>query len=113
MMLSNTSVVKGSGTRRHAKYPEQIAEYAAFHDVHKTTIGSWIRRGKEVGQLPPLRCPGLMARWKRRWYGTRIQARYTKSYSEYAAIFDTTTRSIKRWVRRGKLVRSLPPLDNA
>lgn len=119
MIASNIPDKKGCGarwpdTRRHAKiYPGRISGYAKLHGVSRSAIGDWIRRGKEVGHLPPLTSPALMARWKRRWYGTRCQARYPKSYDDYAVIHNTSTRAIKRMVKRGKEVRSLPPLGDS
>lgn len=116
-MPTNIYDKKGCGTRwpntrRHAKYLGRHSHYAALHTVDLGTIVSWIRRGKEVGQLPPLTSRALMPRWKRRWYGTRYKPCYPKPYKEYAVIHDMSTRAIKRMVKRGKEVRFLPPLGD-
>ena len=117
-MPVNISDKKGSGarwpnTRRHAKiYPGRLSRYAALHGVSLHTIGSWIRRGKEVGRLPPLTSKAAIARWKRRWYGTRCPARYPQPHTKYAVIHGVDRRTIVRMVKRGKDVRCLPPLGD-
>src|SRR5439155_14496837 len=97
MMPSNISENRrGCGPRRHGKkfYTGKASEYAALLGVSKTRIYTWIKRGEEVGHLPPLSSRALMARWRRRWYGTRSLARYGKSYAEYAVIYKTDRRTI-------------------
>jgi hypothetical protein len=61
-------VRKHYGTRAHAPYTRQLKHFAAQHDVSIKAIGDWIRRGKEIGHMPPLGWPGPMARCFRRYY---------------------------------------------
>jgi hypothetical protein len=99
-------------TRKHAKYPKLLRAYAATYEVSIHTISSWVQRGKLKGELPPLPNRAAMAEWLWRYYGTRRTAGYPKSLSHYAIRYATTPRSIKRWIRRGKHVGDLPPLDD-
>ena len=50
-------------TRRHAKYPRLLAEYAQLYRTTSRAIKRWIQRGKQVGDLPPLGNPSAMRRW--------------------------------------------------
>src|SRR5215813_2998131 len=52
----------------HAKYPQQLAEYAELHGRSLQCIKDWVRRGKDVGKLPPL---GDIAKM-RDWYAQHI-----------------------------------------
>src|SRR5436853_5908008 len=38
-------------TRKHAKYPKKLPEYATFYGKDERTIKRLVRRGKETGQL--------------------------------------------------------------
>lgn len=59
--------VKGiTSTRKHAKYKEKLPHYASLYGQTERTIKRWIRRGKELNDLPPLDHPELMAAWWRR-----------------------------------------------
>ncbi|HEY4282357.1 MAG TPA: hypothetical protein VGM62_04770 [Chthoniobacterales bacterium] len=60
------AVQRAKDTRKHAKYPKKIPEYAAFFGKDERTIKRMIRRGKETGELPPLDDPPKMAAWWRR-----------------------------------------------
>lgn len=55
-----------SSTRKHAKYPKKLPEYAAVFGQTDRTIKRWVKRGKETGELPPLDHPPHMAAWWRR-----------------------------------------------
>jgi transposase len=112
MVVSSLTDWRGRGPRQHARYPKSITEYAAIYKVSPGAIGYWIRRGKENGELPPLENRAAMREWIRRHYQTRWNARYTKSHAEYADVYQVDPRTIKRWIRKGKLIGELPPLDN-
>jgi hypothetical protein len=60
------AVQRATNTRKHAKYPKKLPEYAAFYGKDERTIKRMIRRGKELGDLPPLDEPSKMAAWWRR-----------------------------------------------
>jgi hypothetical protein len=62
---SKEAVSKLRDTRKHAKYPKKLPEYAAFYGVTERTIKRLIRRGKETGKLPPLDEPDKMPAWWR------------------------------------------------
>lgn len=53
-------------TRKHAKYAKKLSEYALLFGQTDRTVKRWIRRGKELGVLPPLDTPEQMAAWWRR-----------------------------------------------
>jgi hypothetical protein len=53
-------------TRKHAKYKNKLPEYAEIFGQTERTIKRWIRRGKELSDLPPLDDPSKMATWWRR-----------------------------------------------
>lgn len=54
-------------TRKHVKYPKTYSEYAVFYGKDERTIKRLVRRGKELGNLPPLDDPPKMAAW---WRGS-------------------------------------------
>jgi hypothetical protein len=60
------AVSKLKSTRKHAKYPKKLPEYAAVFGQTDRTIKRWVKRGKETGELPPLDHPPYMAAWWRR-----------------------------------------------
>lgn len=60
------AVSKLKSTRKHAKYPKKLPEYAAVFGQTDRTIKRWVKRGKETGELPPLDNPPHMAAWWRR-----------------------------------------------
>jgi hypothetical protein len=60
------AVQRATTTRKHAKYPKKLPEYAAFYGKDERTIKRLIRRGKETGELPPLDEAQRMAGWWRR-----------------------------------------------
>lgn len=60
------AVQRAKSTRKHAKYPKKLPEYAAFYGKDERTIKRLIRRGKEVDSLPPLDEPVKMPAWWRR-----------------------------------------------
>jgi hypothetical protein len=112
MIASSIKAWKGKGTRWHAVYPKPHSAYALMHGVSIGQISSWVKRGKEIDQLPPLESPAAMREWVSRHYGTKWIQRYRRPHSAYAAIYKVDSRTIKRWVRKGKLISELPPLDN-
>jgi len=61
-----TAESKPRSTRRHVKYPKKLPEYAALFGQTVRTVARWIRRGKEMEDLPPLDKPEQMAGWWRR-----------------------------------------------
>ncbi|HEY4285372.1 MAG TPA: hypothetical protein VGM62_20115 [Chthoniobacterales bacterium] len=60
------AVSKLKSTRKHARYPKKLPEYAAVFGQTDRTVKRWIKRGKETGELPPLDHPPHMAAWWRR-----------------------------------------------
>ena len=58
MVVCSIKAWKGRGTRWHAIYPKPHSAYALKHGVSIGQIASWIRRGNEIGRLPPLESPG-------------------------------------------------------
>lgn len=53
-------------TRKHVKYEKKLSEYGPIFGQTDRTVKRWIRRGKELGDLPPLDAPDRMAAWWRR-----------------------------------------------
>lgn len=60
------AIQRATNTRKHAKYPKKLPEYAATYGKDVRTIRRLIRRGKELNDLPPLDDPPIMAAWWRR-----------------------------------------------
>lgn len=60
------AVQRAQTTRKHAKYGQKLSEYAPIFGQTDRTVKRWIRRGKELGDLPPLDTPERMAAWWRR-----------------------------------------------
>lgn len=52
----------------HAKYPQQLSDYAKTYDRSVDCIRTWIKRGKLSGKLPPLENPADL----RDWYAEHI-----------------------------------------
>jgi len=50
----------------HIRHAQTLAELASLYCASERTLKSWIKRGKAVGELPPLDDPGAMASWWRR-----------------------------------------------
>lgn len=61
------AVQRAQNTRKHAKYPKKLPEYAVFYGKDERTIKRLVRRGKEVGKLPPLDEPARMPGWWRQY----------------------------------------------
>jgi hypothetical protein len=55
-------------TRKHAKYDRTYPQYSKTYEVELSgrVVKRWVRRGKELNDLPPLDQPELMAGWWRR-----------------------------------------------
>lgn len=53
-------------TRKHVKYKNKLPHYGEFFGQTERTIKRWVRRGKELNDLPPLDDPPKMAVWWRR-----------------------------------------------
>jgi hypothetical protein len=62
---SKETVSRLKDTRKHARYPKKLPEYASSYGVTERTIKRLIRRGKETGKLPPLDEAWKMAAWWR------------------------------------------------
>ena len=62
------AVQRAQNTRKHVKYKKKLTEYCDTYSVEKSArvIKRWIRRGKELNDLPPLDEPHRMAGWWRR-----------------------------------------------
>jgi hypothetical protein len=63
------AAAKGAlSTRKHAKYARTYPEYSKTYEVELSgrVVKRWVRRGKELNDLPPLDQPELMAGWWRR-----------------------------------------------
>src|SRR5215471_21527532 len=56
-------------TRRHAKYPRPLSDYAKAYGRSVESISAWIRRGKVSGWLPPLDSPAALRDWYERHVG--------------------------------------------
>jgi hypothetical protein len=50
-------------TRRHAKYPRKLSEYARAYGRSIETMKAWVKRGKLAGRLPPLQSPAEFPDW--------------------------------------------------
>lgn len=53
-------------TRKHAKYAKKLPDYFDTYETGDRGLKYWIRKGKLLGDLPPLDDPPLMAAWYRR-----------------------------------------------
>jgi len=60
--VSAESVIK-RGSDGRVIYPESYAVYASRYDRSARTIRSWVARGIEVGELPPLHDPPSLCLW--------------------------------------------------
>jgi hypothetical protein len=50
-------------TRRKARYPRKLSEYARLYRRSIPTMKAWVRKGKLAGRLPPLATPGEFPAW--------------------------------------------------
>lgn len=66
------AVQQAQNTRKHAKYAKKLPEYAALFGQTERTIKRWIRRGKELSELPPLDRREEMPGWWRRSMDSQV-----------------------------------------
>lgn len=50
-------------TRRKARYPQRLSQYARTYGRSIETIKAWIKRGKLAGCLPPLQSRAEFSDW--------------------------------------------------
>lgn len=63
---AQVAATEALNTRKHARYNKKLPEYHATYETGERGLKYWIKRGKLMGDLPPLDEPEKMADWWRR-----------------------------------------------
>jgi hypothetical protein len=117
---------KEGGAPRRVRYAKKLDFYTLLYKRSLSSIKRLVLLGKQTGDLPPLDDPPAMPEWFARRFGkpapaalfqiekkdTGHHAKYARPLKDYAALYRTSPRTIKRWIQRGKQTGDFPPLDD-